>query len=258
MHDSLFIYSFGSNIFDTLGYLNRIKEEISETVIWNLLGSSSLIVFFKILGYNFVQTFEKLREIELVESFYNYSSLLPEDESGKIKTVKNFLEEEIDFSSLINTETTLKEVYKLTNIFSNFILNTEEEGIKAVNPKTFPDIKLVDCIICSLTGLGTFKKYQVEGFTFINSTSVSPFPEDFFFKLEKKKLRNFSIVNITEVFELEDNPLINSEKELLNQEKCRNLSLIENKESVHKITSILKKKLSQKEKESRFNNDFDN
>ena len=83
MDGSIFVYTFGSNIFSTLGLLHKLREETSNTVIWNSLGSSSLIIFYKILGFNFRQTFEKLKKFDLTESLYNFSSILPENETGK-------------------------------------------------------------------------------------------------------------------------------------------------------------------------------
>ena len=48
MYDSVFMSSFGSNIYETLGGLETNKEQLKNTVIWNSVGSASLIIFFKI------------------------------------------------------------------------------------------------------------------------------------------------------------------------------------------------------------------
>ena len=45
MYDNILISSFGSNIYSTIGFLEGMKDELSSTVIWNVVGNASLIIF---------------------------------------------------------------------------------------------------------------------------------------------------------------------------------------------------------------------
>ena len=71
MYDSVFMSSFGSNIYETLGALETNKNSLKNTVIWNSIGSASIIIFFKILGFTFSQTLEHLKTFELTHTFIN-------------------------------------------------------------------------------------------------------------------------------------------------------------------------------------------
>ena len=60
MYNSVFMNCYSTNIYNTLGALTELKEDLSDIIIWNTLGNSSLIIFLKILGFNYNQMFEIL------------------------------------------------------------------------------------------------------------------------------------------------------------------------------------------------------
>ena len=115
MYDNIMISSFGSNIYNTIGFLDSIKERTNDCVIWNSVGSASLILFFKILGFNFHQMIQQLKDLNICHTFINSFSLIPENETEKKEFIEDWLISKINQVSLINTGTTLKEIYKLTN-----------------------------------------------------------------------------------------------------------------------------------------------
>ena len=122
MYNSVFVNSFGSNIFETVGALDSVKDQLKKTVIWNTTGSASLIIFLKIIGFNFSQSFEHLRDFHLSHTFINGYCIIPEDEEVKKNVISEWLNEKIEINNLISKETTLGEIFKLTNIFPNFIV----------------------------------------------------------------------------------------------------------------------------------------
>ena len=70
MYDNILISSFGSNIYSTIGFLEGMKDELSSTVIWNVVGNASLIIFLKIIGFSYSQMTEKLESLQIAHTFF--------------------------------------------------------------------------------------------------------------------------------------------------------------------------------------------
>ena len=227
MYNSVFISSFGSNIYETTGALESMKDKLRNTVIWNTIGSSSLIVFLKILGFNFQQTFEHLRDFHLSHTFINGYCIIPEDEDEKRKVISDWLIEKIEINNLISKETTLAEIFKLTNIFPNFIVwSRTGEKLCCLNPKTTPKISIIDSILATLTCIGVHSEFSINGDTFSGYFSGGFYPHDKNFTLENKEMNTLYIGHNSCAFfnELEaDSPFSYIENEMIRQfTECNN------------------------------------
>ena len=221
MYDSVFMSSFGSNIYETLGSLETNREQLKNTVIWNSVGSASLIIFFKILGFTFLQTLEYLKSFELSHTFVNGYFIIPEDQDSKIQYIGDWLIEKIEINNLISKETTLGEIFKLTNIFPNFIVWSRTEGkLTSLNPKFFPDITLIDSILSTFSCIGTFVEFKINHDIFSSYFCGDFYPNIENFSLNKKQLNTLYIAHHSEYFFddiIEDSPFSYIENEVMKQ-----------------------------------------
>lgn len=100
--------------------------------------------FFKILGFTFSQTLQHLKSFELTHTFINGYFIIPEDQNMKMEHIREWLIEKIQINNLISKEATLGEIFKLTNIFPNFIVwSRERRELTSLNAKLNPDRKSV-------------------------------------------------------------------------------------------------------------------
>lgn len=221
MYDSVFMSSFGSNIYETVGALDTIKDNLKNTVIWNSIGSASLIIFFKILGFTFSQTLDHLKSFELTHTFINGYFIIPEDQDSKIEYIRDWLIEKIEINNLISRETTLSEIFKLTNIFPNFIVWSREEGkLLSLNPKIYPNFTLVETILSTFSCIGTFNEFNINDYTLSGYFSGDFYPNSENFVLEKKKLNTLYVAHVSENYlnDISDNsPFSYIETEIMNQ-----------------------------------------
>ena len=245
MYDNIMISSFGSNIYNTIGFLDSIKERTNDCVIWNSVGSASLILFFKILGFNFHQMIQQLKDLNICHTFINSFSLIPENETEKKEFIEDWLISKINQVSLINTGTTLKEIYKLTNLFPNFIVfSHSEKKIVSLNPSSNPDYNLIDCIMASLPCVGTYLSHQINNVVYSNLNAIDTLPTNHVFKTGKEKeflhLGNISFF-VDQLEDLSPSPLLKNEKEIIHQFLERNkILLTENEEAVILYSDIFK------------------
>ena len=98
---------------------------------------------------------------------------------------------------LFKPDITLKEVYKMTNIFPNFI--TFKDKITRLNPVETPDLKLRDCVLASLTNYGVFPSYN--GYS--SFSDINPFPKEMNYTV----LENPKTLYIANYSEIEDSKL---------------------------------------------------
>lgn len=244
MYNSVFLSSFGSSIYTTLGAVNRINRILKKTVIWNSVGNSSIIVFLKCLGYSFNDMITIFDNFELLVSTFNYSSLLIEDENYKKKYIKTWLVECMGESSYLDQDSTLEDVYTKTGFFPCFIVwNSELKIIENLNPKTHSKLKLVDCVLCCLCGIGTYKHYTIENNTYKNVFAIDPVPYEHVFKIEEKKLNYLYIINKNQLNNADISslgPLVDIENSLLEEYFDRfNSKHLEHKENTLVLYSKL-------------------
>lgn len=233
MYDNVFISSFGSNIYNTIGFLESLKNETSDTVIWNSVGNASLILFLKIIGFQFHQMTNQLKDLYICHSFINGFSLIPENEEDKKEYIRDWIIRKINQVSLISEDTTLKEIFSLTNIFPNFLVYSRtDREITSFNPSTTPSTTLIDCLMASLTCVGTFQTYKVGDKTYSNLNTINSFPTENIFSL-KKEIRPLFLGNISFFVEpLEEShysPLTKIEDEMLEQFLERNSYILKNR-----------------------------
>mgnify|MGYP003119020746 CR=1 FL=1 len=244
MHDAVFMTSFGSNIYETLGALQSLDSDIRNTSIYNVMGSSSLIIFLKILGFTYSQMFDLLEKFELSHTFINGYFLIPEDQEIKKNHIRNWLLEKIEINNLINEDSTLEEIFKLTKIFPNFIVWSRKEAeFVSLNPKNFSNLTLVDCVLATLPSIGTFTEHCIDDNVFSNYSSGDMYPYNLAFNLENKNLNTLFIVhqsryffhdlsNIESPFSLYENEIISqfieSNNNLTNKLKLENKLIIYN------------------------------
>jgi hypothetical protein len=195
MYESIFINCNGSNIFTTLGALDKLKEILENVKIWNVCGSASLILYFKLFGLTSKQTYENLKKLEIVNTFINGHSLFPEDEKEKKEYLRNYLEKFFK-TSLFNEEVNLQEAQKITGLTPCFIVwNRSQQKIVNLNPKDTPSVKLLDCVLASLTNIGVFSTHQIKNQTYSSLENIECFPVSYSYYLKLEKL--FYLANIT-------------------------------------------------------------
>lgn len=233
MYDGVFLSSFGSNVFSTLGVMNPLKSQISDTVIWNCVGNSSLIVFFKILGMNLEQTYSRLEDFPLIHSFVNCFSIIPENQSNKKRYVREWLVDSILETKIFEEGVKLSEVFKMTNIFPSFLVwSKTNSGPVSINPVSNPDVTLVDAVLASLCGVGTYHEHHMGEEVYGCLTGIDTFPLESQFLLEDKK-NVLKIVNLSYfVDQLDENfetPMTMIEDELLQQFLGRNNHTVKQK-----------------------------
>lgn len=177
MYESVFINSNGSNIFTTIGALESLKDELLPVSKWNTVGSASLIVFFKCLGLNYNQTFIKFLDFSLINTFLNFSQIILEDENEKRDFIKGWLKSCIEESAVVNENTTLREIYKLTNISPSFIVwSRKNKKIITISPTEFPNTTLLDAVMATLCYIGTYSEYILGEETVSNITTIDCYP----------------------------------------------------------------------------------
>lgn len=233
MHKGIFIYSDGSNIFTLLGFLNGIKEKIREVMVWNNCGISALVLFFKVLGYNYKQIFDLIKDFELISSMINGSSLLIEDEEEKMNHIKSWLTNYLDFNGFLNSKSTLLEIFNRQKFFLNFILwSKNKQQIITANANTNPDMTLIDCVMASLCGIGLYSNYTIDDNVFSNSLVVNPIPiEKVFNAVDNIEIKTLYIMNKKHYnFKFGkkfNSPLVLIENEILKQNNELNNYLVE-------------------------------
>lgn len=232
MYDNVFISSFGSNLYNTIGFLEAMKEETTDTVIWNSVGNSSLIIFLRIMGYQFHQMTHHLKDLSISHTFINGFSLIPENEEEKKDYIRDWIIRKIHQVSLITEDTTLKEIFTLTNLFPNFIVYSKtDREITCFNPSVTPNLNILDCILATLTGVGTFNSHKVDDKIYSNLNSINSFPVDKIFTI-KKEINPVYLGNISFFVEpLEENqytPMSQNEDEILDQFLERNSYILKN------------------------------
>jgi len=196
MHETIFINCSGSNIYTTLGALNKLKKNIEKIKIWNVCGNASLILYFKLLGFNFTQIYEKLKNFNIINSLINGHSLFPENENEKENYIYEYLASHTK-DTIINFDSTLEEIVSLTGITPCFIVwDRTKKDIVNLNPQSTPKIKLIDCIMATLTNMGVYKEYIISNNIYSSLENIECFPISHIYLKNLETL--FYLINITQ------------------------------------------------------------
>ena len=230
MHNSLFISSQGSNIFVTIGALDNLKNNIQTITTWNVCGNASLILFFKILGYTCEQTMKAIFELKIIVNTINCSNLLPSNEIELIKYLQEWLMDKIEENQLFNKDVTLRDIYQQTNILPAYIVWCRNKNkIINLNALKYPDIKLIDATLSTLTSLGFYTHYQIKNTIFTNIFSVDCYP--YLYCLQQEDSNYLYLANLSDINDkIETNlgPMQSQEIELIKQFCEHNNFRIEN------------------------------
>lgn len=218
---ALFLNCNGSNLFATLGFVDKIKDKIKPISIWNITGNASIIMYFRILGYTAHQTFQHLKKKDLINGMINGYSLIPENEEEKKDFIYSFLIEIMEACPLINKNMNLKEIEKLTGITPCFIMwCRSSKKIVNINPSSEKNYNFVECVMASLCNVGTYKTYEIDDEVFSSLENIECFPvlqiclknkEDIFF------IANITSYNKKFSFGRDLGPLSDIEDELILQ-----------------------------------------
>lgn len=260
MYDSIFINSSGSNIFTTLGSLDKLKTTLENIKIWNVTGNASLILYFKILGLTYKQTYDKIKNFDLINSLINGHSFFPEDEDEKKEYLKEYLTKS-NKKSLIKADSNLKEIQNLTGLSPCFIVWNRSKGkIENLNCEDNPNIMLIDAIMATLCNIGVYKTYTINNEDYSSLENIECFPVSKSYYTTVEKL--FYLVNITifdKEYSLGNNlgPLKETEDEFLFQKgeynKYRienNCKALPNQENICKLYSVFSRGDSKEEEKA--------
>ena len=245
--DSIFLSSYSSNIFCLLGLLEKIKPDLERVEFWSCLGNSSLILFFKVLGYNYLKSFDELKKVPFIEEMTTGFNLFLEDEENKKAILKSFLLSYLKNSTIFNEKTTLEEVKKLTKISLCFPLwDEEKEKEKVLDEVDTPEVLFIDAVLASLTCLGIYSNYIIDKKVYKNLQMINPFPKNHI-RIKKDHINIFNVSNFSkdDLF-FETSPLQKVEKELVNINYCNHKKLQKNNTNSIFLPSFLKKEVTEK------------
>jgi len=181
--------------FDTLGFLKEMEPSLSRAIIWNSGGASSLIIFLKCLGFTWEQMELKLNDLKCLPNIIYGGSLEPGVGQDTKREIVSWMVDIINSKKVFSQDTTMKEIYKLTKIFPNFITS---EG--CINPKTHPDVALLDGILASMCNFGVYDNHKIEDKEFSSFTIHNPYPLDSEVKLENVSLKTLYISNYSKLY----------------------------------------------------------
>lgn len=195
MYESIFINCNGSNIFTTLGALDKLKDNLENVKIWNVCGNACLILYCKLFGFTAKQTYETIKNLELINTFINGHSLFPEDEQEKKDFIINYLEKYFK-NSLFNKDVKLGELNRITGLTPCFIVwNRSQQKIVNLNSEDTPQIKLIDCVLASLTNIGVFTTHEINNQLYSSLENIECFPVSYSYYNRIEEL--FYLINIT-------------------------------------------------------------
>jgi hypothetical protein len=171
MYSGVFIVCDGYLCFDVLGFLREIDKKISRAVIWTAGGAASLIVFLKCLGFTYDQMVSKLQSLSCLPHIIYGGSLEPGTSVNIKREIAEWMMGVINATKLFSQDTTMKDIYKLTNIFPNIITS----GC-SMNPKTHGDTPIIDVILTSMCNIGTYDSHAIDNIEYTSFTKYDPYP----------------------------------------------------------------------------------
>lgn len=186
----------GSLAIDTIGFLEHLEKETNRSVIWTCGGTASLIVFLKCLGFNYKQIISHLVKLESLVSLMFGGCLDANASKDILEDLNDWFDNIFSNRKLFDRNITLKQIYKMTKIFPNFI--TYDDNITCLNPVSQPDYKLTDCVIASMLNMGSIPEYIIDDKRYTSFSKYDPFPisQNFTPKEDSRTLyiANYSII----------------------------------------------------------------
>jgi len=195
MYSNIFMICDGSLTIDVMGFLKHMEQQTKHSVIWTGGGAASLIVFLKCLGFTYDQIVEKLLNLDCLTSLM-FGGCIEMNASRDInENLNDWFDRIFENKKLFSKDITLKEIYKMTKIFPNFIVY--DDSITSLNPVSTPDYKLKNCVMASLTNFGSLEYHIIENtkYTSFSTFNVYPYSQNFTLNDDAKTLyiANYSI-----------------------------------------------------------------
>lgn len=184
--------------FDTLGVLKEMDSSLSRAIIWNSGGAASLIVFLKCLGFTWEQMESKLNDLKCLPNIIYGGSLEPGSNQETKREIVSWMVDIINGKKVFSQDTTMKEIYKLTKIFPNMITSNGY-----INPKTHPDVALLDAILASMCNFGVYDNHKIEDEEFSSFIVHNPYPLELEVKLENVSSKTLYISNYSKLYNIE-------------------------------------------------------
>lgn len=185
----------GSLTIDVMGFLKHMEQQTKHSIIWTSGGAASLIVFLKCLGFTYDQIIENLLKLDSLTSLIFGGCIEVNASSDIEENLNDWFNHIFVNKKLFNKDITLKEIYKMTKIFPNFIVYSD--NITSLNPITSPEYKLKDCVMASLTNFGSLNYHIIEDTKYTSFSIFDPYPvaQNFTLKDDAKTLyiANYSI-----------------------------------------------------------------
>ena len=187
----------GSLAIDVMGFLKHMEQQTKHSIIWTAGGAASLIVFLKCLGFTYDQIIENLLKLDCLTSLV-FGGCIEMNASRDInENLNDWFDHIFVNKKLFSKDITLKEIYKMTKIFPNFIVY--DETITSLNPVSKPNYKLKDCVMASLTNFGSLEYHIIENtkYTSFSTFNVYPYSQNFTLNDDSNTLfiANYSIPN---------------------------------------------------------------
>jgi hypothetical protein len=149
-----------------------------------------------LLGFTFKQIFQKLKSFDIINSLTNGHSLIPENENEKKSYIYDYLVSQTE-NTILKYDTTLEQIVSLTGITPCFIIwDRKKNGIINLNSQNTPKVKLIDCIMATLTNIGVYKEYSFLNIVSSSLENIECFPISHIYLKNLERL--FYLINITQ------------------------------------------------------------
>lgn len=188
MFSNIFLVCDGCLVFDMIGFLKNCPET-KHSVVWTSGGSGSLLVLLKCLGYNYDTISDRISSLKCLPALVFGGNLEVGSEESIRDEVEEWLDETFSESMLFDKTKTLKDVYKLTGIFPNFL--TYKDKVVSLNPHKDGDVLLYDAVLASLSNFGVFETHNEYG----SFSLHDPFPYYLDFKPSDKECKTLFLSN---------------------------------------------------------------
>lgn len=195
MYSNIFIVSDGCLIFDTLGFIRELEDDIINTNVWSGGGLGAMIVFLRTLGFDIDKIIDKVTHIKCLPQLVFGGNMELNGDKEILSELDEWLEYILQEKKFFKVDITLKEVYKLSGIFPNFL--TFKDEVISLNPETAPDKKLKDCVLASICNIGVFEKYTIDSEEYSSFSIHDVYPKDLDHKLDNYTETMF-LINYTE------------------------------------------------------------
>lgn len=225
MYQTVFFGCSGSNVFTTLGALHELheQEKIDKIKIWSTYGFGAIVLFMRCLGYTYFQICDTIQKFKYTCMFISNSNVLFLDRPDLEQTISTWILDIIkNKSKLFDENITLKEVFKLSGLFPNFIVwNYSNHTIDVLNPFNSPDLKLVSVVLACMCCAGVYDAFELNETVYRDIQILDVYPHEYTWtpldKKETKILYVFNNCTGLDDTETDSGPLEDKQLEMISQ-----------------------------------------